>query len=239
MASHLPDLDARIDGRPAQPARGVIGLPNHLRASSGPGGRWWATPAYHRDPITGYGISDAFRDADLLAGAIDEVLAGEDEAVALARYEQRRITLLTPLLDVACQMIRFPGRDHFRGLQIRLADLIDAESAVLAARPTPLRLAARSPGPLPGPTPRPAGTLPRRCGTASATTRSTRARCSSSTAPPCSTSSRRCSTCSRTLRRTSPRVVPKTELLDEVWGEPFVSESALTTRIKQARQGRR
>src|SRR5947207_3997666 len=32
------------------------------------------------------------------------------------------------------------------------------------------------------------------------------------------------------------RVVPKEELLDAVWGNRFVSESALTTRIKQARQ---
>lgn len=32
------------------------------------------------------------------------------------------------------------------------------------------------------------------------------------------------------------RVVPKTELLDEVWGSRFVSESALTSRIKSARQ---
>jgi DNA-binding winged helix-turn-helix (wHTH) protein/pimeloyl-ACP methyl ester carboxylesterase len=32
------------------------------------------------------------------------------------------------------------------------------------------------------------------------------------------------------------RVVPKTELLDEVWGNRFVSESALTSRIKSARQ---
>ncbi|MEM7326164.1 MAG: winged helix-turn-helix domain-containing protein [Actinomycetota bacterium] len=32
------------------------------------------------------------------------------------------------------------------------------------------------------------------------------------------------------------RVVPKTELLDAVWGDQFVSESALTTCIKQARQ---
>jgi DNA-binding winged helix-turn-helix (wHTH) protein len=31
------------------------------------------------------------------------------------------------------------------------------------------------------------------------------------------------------------RVVSKEELLDEVWGDRFVSESALTTRIKQAR----
>ncbi len=32
------------------------------------------------------------------------------------------------------------------------------------------------------------------------------------------------------------RVVPKTELLDEIWGNRFVSESALTSRIKSARQ---
>ena len=32
------------------------------------------------------------------------------------------------------------------------------------------------------------------------------------------------------------RVVSKNELLDKVWGHQFVTESALTTRIKQCRQ---
>ena len=32
------------------------------------------------------------------------------------------------------------------------------------------------------------------------------------------------------------RLVPKEELLDEVWGDRFVSESALTTRIKEIRR---
>lgn len=32
------------------------------------------------------------------------------------------------------------------------------------------------------------------------------------------------------------RLVPKEELLDEIWGDRFVSESTLTTRVKQARQ---
>jgi DNA-binding winged helix-turn-helix (wHTH) protein len=32
------------------------------------------------------------------------------------------------------------------------------------------------------------------------------------------------------------RVVPKEELLDSSWGDRFVSESALTSRIKSARQ---
>ena len=40
----------------------------------------------------------------------------------------------------------------------------------------------------------------------------------------------------RHLAEHRDRVVPKTELLDEVWGDRFVSESALTSRIKSARQ---
>lgn len=39
-----------------------------------------------------------------------------------------------------------------------------------------------------------------------------------------------------TLIRQRDRVVPKPELLDEVWGDQFVSESALTTRIKELRR---
>jgi DNA-binding winged helix-turn-helix (wHTH) protein/tetratricopeptide (TPR) repeat protein len=38
------------------------------------------------------------------------------------------------------------------------------------------------------------------------------------------------------LIRHRDRLVPKTELLDEVWGDRFVSESALTSRIKAARR---
>jgi pimeloyl-ACP methyl ester carboxylesterase/DNA-binding winged helix-turn-helix (wHTH) protein len=37
------------------------------------------------------------------------------------------------------------------------------------------------------------------------------------------------------LIRHRDRVVPKTELLDQVWGDRFVSESALTSRVKAAR----
>jgi DNA-binding winged helix-turn-helix (wHTH) protein/pimeloyl-ACP methyl ester carboxylesterase len=40
----------------------------------------------------------------------------------------------------------------------------------------------------------------------------------------------------RYLAEHRDRVVPKTELLDEVWGDRFVSESALTSRIKSARR---
>ena len=38
------------------------------------------------------------------------------------------------------------------------------------------------------------------------------------------------------LLRHHERVVPKTELLDQIWGDRFVSESALSSRIKSARR---
>jgi DNA-binding winged helix-turn-helix (wHTH) protein len=38
------------------------------------------------------------------------------------------------------------------------------------------------------------------------------------------------------LLRCRERVVPKTELLDQIWGNRFVSESALSSRIKSARR---
>ena len=38
------------------------------------------------------------------------------------------------------------------------------------------------------------------------------------------------------LIRERHRVVPKEELLDTVWGNRFVTESALTSRVKAARQ---
>ena len=41
------------------------------------------------------------------------------------------------------------------------------------------------------------------------------------------------------LIRHRDRSVPKGELLDEVWGDRFVSESALTSRLKAARAGGR
>ena len=39
------------------------------------------------------------------------------------------------------------------------------------------------------------------------------------------------------LIRHRDRVVTKTELLDNVWGDRFVSESALASRLKSARRG--
>ena len=64
-------------GRVAAPVRGSVDLPNIVRRPIGGPGAGWALvgdAGYHRDPITGHGITDAFRDAELLANALDVAL---------------------------------------------------------------------------------------------------------------------------------------------------------------------
>lgn len=88
----VPDLAARIHaGTRTERFRGTVDLPNFYRKPFGPGWALVGDAGYHKDPITAQGISDAFRDAELLAGAIDDGFADRRPlADALAAYEQQR-----------------------------------------------------------------------------------------------------------------------------------------------------
>src|SRR5438067_10832098 len=55
---------------------GTADLPNFFRKPYGPGWALVGDSGYHKDPITGEGITDAFRDAELLAGALDAGFSG-------------------------------------------------------------------------------------------------------------------------------------------------------------------
>ena len=64
------------------------GFPGHagfFRHAHGPGWALVGDAGYFKDPITAHGITDALRDAELLASAID---AGSDDA--LADYQEQR-----------------------------------------------------------------------------------------------------------------------------------------------------
>jgi flavin-dependent dehydrogenase len=66
-----PALAERLrGGARAERFRGTRLLPNHYRTASGPGWALAGDAGCHKDPILALGISDAFRDADLLAQAI-------------------------------------------------------------------------------------------------------------------------------------------------------------------------
>src|SRR6266545_5670570 len=87
-----PDLAARLrGGRRTSPVTGMLRAPNHLRTAHGPGWALVGDAGYHRDPVTGHGLSDAYRDAELLAVALDQILAGDtEETAALTDYQRRR-----------------------------------------------------------------------------------------------------------------------------------------------------
>jgi flavin-dependent dehydrogenase len=73
-----------------------------------PYGQGWALvgdAGYHKDPITAQGISDAFRDAELVAEAVDAGFTGKRPiAEAMAEYERRRNETALPVYEFTCQL---------------------------------------------------------------------------------------------------------------------------------------
>lgn len=123
--------------------RGVAGLPGHLREAHGPGWSLVGDAGYHRDPITGHGITDAFRDAELLADALTDGLGGAlPEATALAAYQSARDAALAEVFRLTRELTAFPEPTHFVELQLELADALDREATELASRPGPAGLGA-------------------------------------------------------------------------------------------------
>jgi 2-polyprenyl-6-methoxyphenol hydroxylase-like FAD-dependent oxidoreductase len=135
-----PDLARRVqDGSITAPLRGSVGLPNHVRRSAGPGWALVGDAGYHRDPITGHGITDAFRDAELLAEAADAMLRqAEVEGAAMARYEGQRDAAIAETFALTRALGAFPPAAEFLQLQYRLSRALDAEAQALAARPAPV-----------------------------------------------------------------------------------------------------
>lgn len=101
VAAIAPDLAGRIEsGTLAHRYMGAGNRPNFFRTCSGPGWALVGDAGAHKDPITAQGITDAFRDADLLVEALDAGLTGRVPlGVALAGYEQQRNQALKPLYD--------------------------------------------------------------------------------------------------------------------------------------------
>jgi flavin-dependent dehydrogenase len=116
----------------------MLRQPSQIRQ---PFGRGWALvgdAGYHRDAVTAHGISDAFRDAELLAVAIDQALgAGAEETAALAGYQRQRYQALRELFEITCRLAAYPAVPAFIELQKQLSAAIDSEAAALASRPVP------------------------------------------------------------------------------------------------------
>jgi flavin-dependent dehydrogenase len=88
--------------RMVESVRGFGGVPGVLRQPFGPGWALVGDAGYFKDPITAHGITDALRDAELLAAAI---AAGT--LTAFRDYAAVRDALSRPLLEVTDRIASF------------------------------------------------------------------------------------------------------------------------------------
>jgi 2-polyprenyl-6-methoxyphenol hydroxylase-like FAD-dependent oxidoreductase len=137
LAAVSPTLADRVrSGRITSAVRGSACLPNYVRQPVGPGWALVGDAGYHRDPITGHGITDAFRDAELLATAIDGSLRDPaDEHRAMTDYNDRRDAALRETFDLTRALTSYPPPDAFVELQIQLGEALEREADLLASFP--------------------------------------------------------------------------------------------------------
>jgi len=121
-----PGLAERLDHRDAAgPPRVFPGMTGYLRDAAGPGWALVGDAGYFKDPITAHGITDALRDAEILARV---VASGGPDAVG--RYQAERDELSMRLFRVTGRIVSFAWTaDEIRGHLLELGEAM-AEEAV-------------------------------------------------------------------------------------------------------------
>lgn len=127
-----PELADRFDA--ATQVEQVHGFGGHrgiIRIGSGPGWALVGDAGYFKDPISAHGITDALRDAELLARAIIE-----GTPAALALYDITRLELSGALFEVTDRLAEFAGTGgELRALHRRFSVEMSMEVRALAALP--------------------------------------------------------------------------------------------------------
>lgn len=125
-----PDLINKLrDVRQVEHVRGFPGHPATIRRSHGPGWALVGDAGYFKDPITAHGITDALRDAELLARA-----ALTDTEKAFASYQATRDDLSVGLFDVTDAIAAFDWDDErLQSLHRSLSQAMSGEVRALAA----------------------------------------------------------------------------------------------------------
>jgi 2-polyprenyl-6-methoxyphenol hydroxylase-like FAD-dependent oxidoreductase len=123
-------FDARLDeARRVEPVRGFGGHVGFIKRGTGPGWALVGDAGYFKDPLTAHGITDALRDAELLARAIMK-----GTTAALADYETTRHDLSRRLLDITDAIASFAWTDgEVQSLHRALSTEMSREVRALAA----------------------------------------------------------------------------------------------------------
>lgn len=102
LSSVAPELAVEVARAGRTRLQGFGGHAGFFRRSHGPGWALVGDAGYFKDPLTSHGITDALRDAELLAAAIDD---GSD--AALADYQRRRDAASSDLFDATDAVASF------------------------------------------------------------------------------------------------------------------------------------
>jgi flavin-dependent dehydrogenase len=129
-----PDLAERVfSGSRVSQFRGTKGLPGFLRQPWGPGWALVGDAGYTKDPISAHGISDALRDAELCARAVDRALWHPDLAVeAMRRYQLTRDQLSLSMFRESQALAGYDWDADEASARMRvISDAVRTECAVL------------------------------------------------------------------------------------------------------------
>jgi 2-polyprenyl-6-methoxyphenol hydroxylase-like FAD-dependent oxidoreductase len=99
------------------------GRPGFIRQSWGRGWALVGDAGCFKDPLTAHGITDALRDAEMLANA---VIAGSDSS--LAEYQSQRDVFAAEFLDLSDEIASFAwDMERLKVLHLRLSKLMNRE----------------------------------------------------------------------------------------------------------------
>jgi 2-polyprenyl-6-methoxyphenol hydroxylase-like FAD-dependent oxidoreductase len=99
------EFSERLRGARRETPFAGAAMPNFFRKPYGPGWALVGDAGYIKDPVTGQGISDAFRDAELCANALDEAFTGKRSFdAAMAAYQQTRDEQVLSMYEFTCQL---------------------------------------------------------------------------------------------------------------------------------------
>ncbi|MEO8611253.1 MAG: NAD(P)/FAD-dependent oxidoreductase [Chloroflexota bacterium] len=124
----VPGLAERVRaGKRVGRISGAGDIPNFYRKPYGPGWALVGDAGFVKDPVTGTGISDAFRDAQLLADGVESAALGRDPTKALSDYEQKRNAASKPYYDLTIDSARMTP---FAPEQVRLMNALADDPAL-------------------------------------------------------------------------------------------------------------
>jgi 2-polyprenyl-6-methoxyphenol hydroxylase-like FAD-dependent oxidoreductase len=135
-----PVLLERMDaGTAPDGVRTFAGHPGFVRRSWGRGWALVGDAGYWKDPIGAHGLTDALRDAELLARAVVSSTGG-DRLDALVEYQRERDRLSADLFDVVDRIAQMRWtNDEIATLLLRLSSAMALEVETLAALDAPAR----------------------------------------------------------------------------------------------------